>query len=145
VPGAPLDTNVVARALKLFIRQRKHSLFSKTEYSASIARVLTSLIATCLHAGVNALESLVALQEHRHEVCADPGAWLPWTSQAHRVPPEATRRHSCAIWARSGSPFHSRMTHSRADKGTRASAVCGHHVQRPCDNLFMQSHYPWPS
>jgi transposase len=73
--------------LKLFIRQRNNSLFYKTEYSAYIASVLTSLIATCLYAGGNALDSLVALQEHRAEVFADPAAWLPWTSQANLVPP----------------------------------------------------------
>ncbi|MEE8292144.1 MAG: IS66 family transposase, partial [Candidatus Tectomicrobia bacterium] len=68
IPGAPLDNNLVERALKLFIRQRKNSLFFRTEHSAYIASVLTSLIATCLHAGVNALDYLVALQEHRAEV-----------------------------------------------------------------------------
>jgi hypothetical protein len=87
VVGAPLDNNLVERALKLFIRQRKNSLFYKTEHSASIASVLTSLIATCLQAGVNALEYLVALQEHRHEVFAAPEAWLPWTYQASLAPP----------------------------------------------------------
>jgi len=87
VVGAPLDNNLVERALKLFIRQRKNSLFYKTEHSASIASVLTSLIATCLQAGVNALEYLVALQEHRTEVFADPAAWLPWTYQASLAPP----------------------------------------------------------
>ena len=68
VPGAPLDNNLVERALKLFIRQRKNSLFYATEHSAYIASVLTSLIATCLHAGGNVVEYLVALQEHRPEV-----------------------------------------------------------------------------
>jgi rRNA maturation protein Nop10 len=87
IEGAPLDNNLVERALKLFIRQRKNSLFYATEHSASIASVLTSLIATCLHTGVNALEYLVAVQEHRHQVFADPGAWLPWTYQARLVPP----------------------------------------------------------
>src|SRR6266853_4218925 len=87
VPGAPLDNNVVERALKLFIRQRKNSLFYKTEYSAYIASVLTSLMATCIYAGVNVLEYLVALQEYRAEVFADPSAWLPWTYQARLVPP----------------------------------------------------------
>ena len=87
VEGAPLDNNLVERALKLFIRQRKNSLFFATEHSAYIASVLTSLIATCLHAGVNALEYLVALQEHRAEVFAHPAAWLPWTYQANRAPP----------------------------------------------------------
>jgi len=87
VAGAPIDNNLVERALKLFIRQRKNSLFYKTEYSAYLASVLTSLIATCLHAGVNALEYLVALQEHRHEVFAAPEAWLLWTYQASLAPP----------------------------------------------------------
>jgi len=87
IPGAPLDNNLVERALKLFIRQRKHSLFYRTEHSAYIASVLTSLIATCIYAGVNALDSLVALQEYRAEVFADPSAWWPWTYQAHLAPP----------------------------------------------------------
>ena len=87
IAGAPLDNNIVERALKLFIRQRKNSLFYATEHSAYIASMLTSLIATCLHAGVNALEYLVALQEHRTEVFAAPAAWLPWTYHASLAPP----------------------------------------------------------
>jgi hypothetical protein len=139
VAGAPLDNNLVESALTLCIRQRKNSLFYKTEYSASIARVLTSLLAPCLHAGVNALESLVALQEHRPEVFAAPEAWLPWTSQARLVPPEATRRQSWAIWARAGSPFHSTMISARADRGTRASAILGHQGNRPCEKRCIHS------
>ena len=87
IPGAPLDNNLVERALKLFIRQRKNSLFYKSEHSAKIASVLTSLIATCSYAGVNAIEYLVALQENRAAVFADPSAWLPWTYQASLAPP----------------------------------------------------------
>jgi hypothetical protein len=78
VPGAPLDNNTAERALKLCIRQRKNSLFYATEHSAYIASLLTSVIATCRQAGVNALDYLVAVQEHRQEVFAHPGAWLPW-------------------------------------------------------------------
>src|SRR5262249_30146381 len=52
VPGAPLDNNLAERALKLFMRQRKNSLFYKSTHSASIASVLTSLIATCVYAGI---------------------------------------------------------------------------------------------
>jgi transposase len=87
VPGAPLDNNTAERALKLCIRQRKNSLFYATEQSAYIASLLTSVIATCRQAGVNALEYLVALQEHRHEVFANPSAWLPWNYPAAAVPP----------------------------------------------------------
>jgi hypothetical protein len=86
-PGAPLDNNTAERALKLAIRQRKNSLFYATEHSAYIASLLTSVIATCLQAGVNALEYLVAVQEHRQEVRANPGAWLPWNYLAALVSP----------------------------------------------------------
>jgi hypothetical protein len=85
-PGAPLDNNVAERALKLCIRQRKNSLFYATEHSAYIASILTSIIATCVQAGVNTLEYLVAVQEHRHEVFANPRAWLPWNYEAALVP-----------------------------------------------------------
>ncbi len=81
------NSNIVERALKLFIRQRKNSLFYKSTHSAYIASVLTSLIATCLYAGVNAVAYLVALQEHRREVFADPAAWLPWAYARSRASP----------------------------------------------------------
>jgi transposase len=86
VPGAPLENNTAERALKLVIRQRKNSLFYKTDYSAYIASMLTSLIATCLQAGVNALDYLVALQEHRAAVFHDPAAWLPWHYHTNLAP-----------------------------------------------------------
>jgi transposase len=85
-PGAPLDNNVAERALKLAIRQRQNSLFYATEHSAYIASVLTSVIATCVQAGVNALDYLVAVQEHRQEVFTNPSAWLPWNYQAALTP-----------------------------------------------------------
>jgi transposase len=85
-PGAPIDNNLAERALKLAIRQRKNSLFYASEHSAYIASILTSVIATCVQAGVNALEYLVAIQEHRQEVFANPGGWLPWNYEAARVP-----------------------------------------------------------
>jgi len=85
-PGAPLDNNVAERALKLAIRQRKNSLFYATEHSAYIASILTSVIATCVQAGVNALDYLVAIPEHRPEVFANPSAWLPWNYQVVLAP-----------------------------------------------------------
>jgi hypothetical protein len=85
-PGAPLENNVAERALKLAIRQRKNSLFYATEHSAYIASILTSVIATCVQAGVNVVEYLVAIQEHRQEVRATPRAWLPWNYEAALVP-----------------------------------------------------------
>jgi hypothetical protein len=87
VQGAPIDNNLAERALKLFIRQRNNSLLYKSPHSAYIASVLTSLIATCIYAGVNAVEYLVALQEHRREVFVNPAAWLPWAYASGRPSP----------------------------------------------------------
>jgi len=87
VPGAPLDNNTAARALKLRLRQRKNSVFYATEPSAYLASLLTSVSATCLQAGGKALEYVVALQEHRHEVFTNPSAWLPWNYPAAALPP----------------------------------------------------------
>lgn len=136
VQGAPIDNNLAERVLKLCIRQRTNALFDKSPHSAYIASVLTSLIATCLYGGVHAVESLVALQEHRHEVCANPAAWLPWVYDSSRVSPSATRRQSWAIWARSVLPFQGKMMRARADRGTRASGLVGHHEKRPCASLL---------
>jgi hypothetical protein len=145
IPGAPLENHLVERALQRFLRQRKNALLYRTEHSASLASGLTSVLAPCSHAGGKALESLGALQAHRAEVFAHPEAGLPWSSQAQRGPPEAPRRQSWAMGAPSGAPFHRNMMSSRAPRGTRASTVVGHQVQRPCATLFRQSQSPWPS
>jgi len=139
VKGAPIDHTLAERVLKLFIRQRKNSLFYKSPHSAYIASVLTSLIATCIYGGVNAVEYLVALQEHRREVVSDPAAWLPGVYASSRASPEATRRQSGAIWARSGWPCQIKIISSRADRGTRTSALLGHHAKRPFESRFKQS------
>jgi hypothetical protein len=73
--------------LKLCIRQRNNSLLYQNPPSASIASVLTSLMATGLYAGVNAVESLVALQAHRRAVFAAPAAWLPGADARSRASP----------------------------------------------------------
>jgi transposase len=86
VASAPLDSNTVERALKLIIRQRKNSLFYASPHSATVASLLTSLIATCVQAGVNALDYLVALQTHRSAVFRQPAAWLPWNYPDNRAP-----------------------------------------------------------
>ena len=82
VPGAPLDSNVVERALKRMIRQRHNSRFFASVYRAQGGSVLCSVIATALKAGVHGLDYLVALQRHRREVMAHPSRWLPWNYAA---------------------------------------------------------------
>ncbi len=81
VAGAPIDNNVLERALKIPIRNRKNSLFYKTEYGAMIGGVLTSIIYTCSLAEINPYHYLVALQEYQTLVAARPKSWLPWNFQ----------------------------------------------------------------
>ncbi len=77
---------MVERALKLAIRQRKNSLFHASEHSAYVASVLSSVIATCVQAGVDALAYLVAVQVNRSAVFRDPAAWLPWNYSLNLEP-----------------------------------------------------------
>jgi transposase len=81
-PGAPLDSNVVERALKKAILHRKNSLFYKTENGARIGDGYMSLIYTCQLNRVDPLRYLIALLENRDQVAADPSAWLPWNYPA---------------------------------------------------------------
>ncbi|HAU3965746.1 TPA: transposase [Legionella pneumophila] len=81
VPGAPLDNNILERALKIPIRGRRTWLFYKTQYGAMIGGVLTSVIYTCALAGINPLTYLTALQENKNQVVKEPERWLPWNYQ----------------------------------------------------------------
>jgi hypothetical protein len=69
--------------LKLIIRQRKNSLFYATPHSAYVASLLTSLIATCVQAGVNAMDYL--------------GAGLMKTLQFQAILLYLTRSHFCSL------------------------------------------------
>ena len=79
IPGAPLDNNVVERALKKAILHRKGALFYKTLKGAHVGDLFMSTIHTCELNGVNAFAYLVALQQHADALKETPGAWLPWT------------------------------------------------------------------
>jgi hypothetical protein len=77
-PGAPLDSNLVERALKKCILHRKNSLFYKTENGAEVGDLFMSLIHTCELNGVNPFDYLIALQKHAEELAKHPAAWMPW-------------------------------------------------------------------
>jgi hypothetical protein len=81
ITGAPLDNNIVERSLKIPIRGRRTWLFYKTEYGAMIGGVLTSVIYTCVLSGINPLNYLIALQDHKNQIVKEPERWLPWTYQ----------------------------------------------------------------
>jgi hypothetical protein len=66
--GAPLDNNVVERALKKAILHRKGSLFFRSEHGAHAGDVFMSLIYTCELCGANAFDYLTELQRHAVEL-----------------------------------------------------------------------------
>jgi hypothetical protein len=76
--GAPLDSNLVERALKKCILHRKNSLFYKTEKGAEMGDLHMSLIHTCELNGVNPFEYLIELQKHAEELTQHPADWMPW-------------------------------------------------------------------
>jgi transposase len=82
VAGAPLDSNLVERALKKAILHRKGALFYKTEHGARVGDFFMSVVHTCELNGVNAFEYLVTLQQQADALRAAPHAWLPWTYRA---------------------------------------------------------------
>jgi transposase len=79
--GAPLDNNLVERALKKAVLHRKNSLFYKTENGAQVGDLFMSLIHTCELNGANAFDYLTELQKHADEVAENPSAWMPWNCQ----------------------------------------------------------------
>ncbi len=77
VAGAPIDNNVVERALKLSILNRKNALFYRTEHGAAIGDLLMSMIGTCRMNNVS---------EWRN---AELAYWLPrslWISGETAIP-----------------------------------------------------------
>jgi transposase len=77
-PGAPLDNNIVERALKKAILHRKNALFYKTLNGARVGDLFMSLIHTCELNGANPFEYLTELQRHSLELAAKPSTWMPW-------------------------------------------------------------------
>ena len=77
-PGAPLDNNLVERALKKAILHRKNSLFYKTLNGAEVGDLYMTLIHTCELNAANPLDYLTELLRHTEELDAKPADWMPW-------------------------------------------------------------------
>lgn len=77
-PGAPLDNNIVERALKRAVLHRKNALFYRTLNGAQVGDLFMSLIHTCQLCGANSFEYLTELQRHARELAANPAEWMPW-------------------------------------------------------------------
>jgi hypothetical protein len=88
-PGAPLDNNVVERALKRAVLHRKNALFYRTLNGAQVGDLFMSLIHTCQLCKANSFEYLIELQRHAAAVAANPAGWMPWNYRetlAHAPP-----------------------------------------------------------
>jgi hypothetical protein len=77
-PGAPLDNNIVERALKKAILHRKNSLFYKTMNGARVGDLFMSLIHSCELNHANPFDYLTELQRHSEELKQEPSQWMPW-------------------------------------------------------------------
>jgi transposase len=78
-PGAPLDNNLVERALKKAILHRKNALFYKTLNGADVGDLYMSLIHTCELNDVNPFDYLTELLRHAEQLAANPADWMPWS------------------------------------------------------------------
>lgn len=76
--NAPIDSNIVERALKKAILNRKNGLFYRTQNGARVGDLFMSLIHTAELYGANPFDYLTQLQRQAEEVARAPAQWLPW-------------------------------------------------------------------
>jgi len=76
--GSPIDNNIVERALKKAILNRRNALFYKTLTGAHTGDLFMSLIHTGELNGVNPFDYLTELQRHAAELSAHAPALMPW-------------------------------------------------------------------
>jgi hypothetical protein len=76
--GAPIDNNIVERALKKAILNRKNALFYKTLNGAGVGDLFMSLIHTCELNGANPFHYLTELLRHAETLKSKPSEWMPW-------------------------------------------------------------------
>jgi len=82
IAGAPLDSNVVERALKKAIRHRRNSLFYRSIRGAEVGDCFMSLIHTAEGHGVSAFDYLTAVLRYGPLVANSPADWMPWNYRA---------------------------------------------------------------
>ena len=76
--GAPVDNNVVERALKKAILNRRNALFYKTLQGAAVGDLFMSLIHTCELNRANPFHYLTELLRHAEGLKQKPTEWMPW-------------------------------------------------------------------
>ncbi len=77
-PGAPIDNNVVERALKKAILNRRNALFYKTLNGAHTGDLFMTLIHTCELNRTNPFDYLTELLRHSADLSVHSSEWMPW-------------------------------------------------------------------
>jgi transposase len=75
---APLDTNIVERALKMVIQLRNACMFYKTLRGAAFASYVQSALYSAAQNDINPCDYMRTLLDNAQLVIEDPKAWLPW-------------------------------------------------------------------
>lgn len=78
IPGVPLDTNYVERAIKAIIRIRVNSLFFENLESAKYSGEILSVLETTNLNKINVFIYVEFLIANREEVIKNPRNYLPW-------------------------------------------------------------------
>jgi len=78
IPGVPLDTNNVERAIKAIILIRNNSLFFNNVHSAKYSGDILSLTETTNNANINVFNYVDFLIENKEKVLKNPKNYLPW-------------------------------------------------------------------
>jgi hypothetical protein len=76
-PGSSIDSNIVERALKKAILNRKKPPLQDAERSASRRSFMSPRSHVRLN-GVNTLDYLTELQRHSAELAGHGSEWMPW-------------------------------------------------------------------
>jgi hypothetical protein len=80
-PGAPIENNIVERALKKAVLHRKNALFYRSLDGAQVGDLFMSLIHTAELCDAAPFDYLVALLKHPEQIRGAPGDWMPWNYQ----------------------------------------------------------------
>ncbi len=73
-----IGSDKAERMIKLIVRGRRNSQFFKSENGAEVSDIITSVLATCHEANIDALAYLIAVQANQLSVRAAPQNWMPW-------------------------------------------------------------------
>jgi len=76
--GSPIENNIVERALKKAILNRRNALFYRTLKGAAVGDLFMSLIHTFELNDANPFDYLTELLRHAEELKQSPSEWMPW-------------------------------------------------------------------